>query len=128
MQGRRRNVGRADGSNTLSRMPRDADHQLVFVVGLHRSGTSILARCLAAHPEISGLSNTGVPQDEGQHLQTVFPTAKQLGGFGGLGFNPPARLTGASGLATEESRRRLFDAWSPYWDLSKPVLLEKSPP
>jgi hypothetical protein len=37
-------------------------------------------------------------------------------------------LTEASPLATEESARKLFEEWSPYWDLSRPVLLEKSPP
>jgi hypothetical protein len=69
-----------------------------------------------------------VPQDEGQHLQTVFPTAKQLGGFGHFGFNPASRLTEDSVLATAGNRERLWKAWSPYWDLSRPVLLEKSPP
>ena len=46
---------------------------LVFVGGLHRSGTSLVHRCLALHPAVSGFSGTGVPEDEGQHLQTVYP-------------------------------------------------------
>jgi hypothetical protein len=102
--------------------------QLVFLAGLHRSGTTLLARLLAAHPEISGFSGTGVPADEGQHLQTVYPAAKVYGGPGRFGFAPESHLTEASPLATEESVRRLWEAWSRHWDLSRPVLLEKSPP
>jgi hypothetical protein len=103
-------------------------HQLVFLAGLHRSGTTLLARLLAAHPEISGFSGTDVPADEGQHLQTVYPAAKVYGGPGRFGFAPESHLTEESSLATDESARRLFEEWSRHWDLSRSVLLEKSPP
>jgi hypothetical protein len=102
------------------------DHRFVFLAGLHRSGTTLLARLLAAHPEVSGFSGTGVPADEGQHLQTVYPAAKVWGGPGRFGFAPEAHFTEA--LAAEPKARRLFEEWSPHWDLSRPVLLEKSPP
>jgi hypothetical protein len=101
---------------------------LVFVAGLHRSGTTLLARCLAAHPEIAGLSGTGMPEDEGQHLQDVVPTARALGGPGRFALRPEAHLTETSPLATESSRERLLRAWAPYWDGGRPILLEKSPP
>ena len=64
------------------------EHRFVFLAGLHRSGTTLLARLLAAHPEVSGFSGTGVPADEGQHLQTVYPAAKVYGGPGRFGFAP----------------------------------------
>jgi Sulfotransferase family len=103
-------------------------HQFVFLAGLHRSGTTLLARLLAAHPSVSGFSGTGVPADEGQLLQTVYPAAKVYGGPGRFGFAPESHLTEESPLATAESARTLFEEWSPHWDLSQPVLLEKSPP
>ena len=103
-------------------------HQLVFLAGLHRSGTTLLARLLAAHPEISGFSGTGVPADEGQLLQSVYPAAKAYGGPGRFGFAPESHLTEAAPLATEENARRLYEQWSRHWDLSRPLLLEKSPP
>jgi len=104
------------------------DQRLVFVGGLHRSGTTPLARCLAAHPQVSGFHGTGVEEDEGQHLQTVYPPARAYGGPGRFGFDPRAHLTERSALATEESRERLLAEWSPHWDAGRPVRVEKSPP
>ena len=102
--------------------------RFVFVAGLHRSGTTLLARLLAAHPEVSGFSGTGAPADEGQHLQTVYPSDHAYGRPGRFGFAPEMHLTESSWLATEQNARRLFEEWSPHWDLSQPLLLEKSPP
>lgn len=104
------------------------DHRFVFVGGVHRSGTSAVFRCLREHPLISGFKNTGVPEDEGQHLQSVYPPATAYGGPGKFGFNPGAHLTEASDLVTDDNRLRLFAEWKKYWDLEKSVHLEKSPP
>lgn len=104
------------------------DHHFVFVCGLHRSGTSILFRSLRDHPQISGFHNTNSPEDEGMHLQSVYPPSGYYGGAGRFGFHPEAHLTETSPLVTENNRRILFEEWSSYWDLSKPYLLEKSPP
>lgn len=103
-------------------------HKFVFLCGLHRSGTSPLFKILREHPEISGFRDTGVPEDEGQHLQTVFPPAKVFGGAGRFGFAEEAHLTEESNLITTENQQKLFEEWSKYWDLTKPFLLEKSPP
>jgi len=103
-------------------------HQFVFLCGLHRSGTSPLFRILRDHPQISGFRNTGVPEDEGQHLQSVFPPAHKYGGPGRFGFNPEARLTEDSPILSLENQRKLFQEWSSHWDLTRPYLLEKSPP
>jgi hypothetical protein len=109
-------------------MSSPADHKFIFVCGLHRSGTSPLFRILRDHPQVSGFANTGVPEDEGQHLQTVFPSALKYGGPGHFGFSPEVRLTEESELITAENRARLWTEWSKYWDLGRPYLLEKSPP
>lgn len=99
----------------------------VFVGGLHRSGTTPLARVLAAHAEISGLTNTGVSEDEGQHLQDVYPRIRAYGGMGRFANAPSAHLTASSPLATQATAELLYAAWEPYWDTSRRLLLEKSP-
>jgi hypothetical protein len=102
--------------------------RFVFIGGLHRSGTTPLARWMGQHPEVSSFSDTGVHADEGQHLQDVYPSARRFGGPGRFALRPGSYLTENSDLVSEESRRRLWSAWAPHWDLSRPVLLEKSPP
>lgn len=103
------------------------DHQFVFIAGLHRSGTSLLFQGLREHPEISGFRDTGVPEDEGQHLQSVYPPAFQLGGPGRFAFAGGAHLTEESSLVSPKNREKLFSQWRPFWDLQKPWLLEKTP-
>jgi hypothetical protein len=104
------------------------EHRFVFLAGLHRSGTTLLARLLAAHPQVSGFSDTGAPADEGQHLQSVYPSDHEHGRPGRFGFAPEMHLTESSPLVSQQSAATLFAEWSPHWDLSRPFLLEKSPP
>jgi hypothetical protein len=103
-------------------------HRFIFVCGLQRSGTTMLAKYLAEHPSVSG--HTGTPRwpDEGQYIQTVYPNDTYYGKAGRFAFRPDARLTEASPLVTDENRRKLLEEWSRYWDTSRPYLLEKSPP
>lgn len=105
-------------------------HKFIFVCGLHRSGTSLLAKCLMDHPGISGFHDTGVPMDEGQFLQTVYPQRGEPGGdgCGRFGFDPRSHLTENSPLAKPEKAEELFSQWVEHWDLNKEILLEKSPP
>lgn len=102
-------------------------HHVVFLGGLHRSGTTPLARALASHPDVTGLSNTGVTEDEGHHLQDVYPKLRNYGGVGRFANAEGAHLTEASPLITSQNAERLLASWRPYWDTSRPYLLEKSP-
>jgi hypothetical protein len=103
-------------------------HDFVFVGGLHRSGTTLLARVIARHDEASGFRETEAAANEGQFLQSIYPIAGEFGGVGRFGFDERSHMTEDSPLATEESGERLFEDWGRYWDLSKRVLVEKSPP
>ena len=96
------------------------EHTHVFIGGLHRSGTSLLTRCLAAASRWSADSpSTGAIEDEGQHLQTVYHPANRHGGPGRFGFHDQAYLDEASPLVTEENRQKLLAEWSPHWDMSR---------
>lgn len=103
-------------------------NKIIFIVGLHRSGTTLLADILANNEKISSFKNTGFPKDEGQFLQTVFPPAKYYGGAGKFGFHPKSHLTEKSPLCTQENRKKLMTEWGKHWDFHKEYLLEKSPP
>jgi hypothetical protein len=102
--------------------------RIVFLAGLHRSGTTPLASWLAMHPQVSNLKGTGVYADEGQHLQSVYPPGTEHGGAGRFALDPEAYLDADSRFARPDAQTQLIAAWSPYWDLSCEVLLEKSPP
>lgn len=103
-------------------------HQLVFISGLHRSGTSLFFKILKAQKNMSGFENTGVAEDEGQLLQSVYPAAQVFGGPGKFGFDKRAHLTEKSPLISPENQKKILEEWKPYWDFNKKILLEKSPP
>ena len=105
-----------------------SDHDFVFVGGLHRSGTTLLARAIAKHDEISGFRKTEALANEGQFLQSVYPIAREFGGTGRFGFDERSHMTEDSPLATEENREKLVREWGEYWNLDRRVLVEKSPP
>lgn len=106
----------------------DLSHKIVFVGGLHRSGTSLLHESLRSHPDVSGFADTGVWEDEGQHLQSVMPTARAHGGPGRFAFDPAAHLTEDSPIATPECAWQLFTEWAQYWQADSAWWVEKSPP
>jgi hypothetical protein len=100
----------------------------VFVGGLHRSGTTHLAQLLGQHPDASIMTQTGVVMDEGQYLQDVYPQDWQAGGPGFFAYAAIAHQTEQYGAGrTAELRNRLLRGWQPYWDMSREVLIEKTP-
>lgn len=104
------------------------DSPMVFVCGLHRSGTSLLTKVLQRCDDIGGFEGTHAIEDEGQHLQSVYPTDRDLGHPGSFGFDPEAHLTESSNLRNEPRRRKLARQWSRYLPPGKSFYLEKSPP
>ena len=75
---------------------RGPNHDAGAGTGGPRSGTSILHRLLREHSDTSGFSDTGVPEDEGQYLQTVYAREAASGGPGQFAFNPGEHLTETS--------------------------------
>jgi len=101
--------------------------RIVFIGGLHRSGTTLLERLLSARYDVSYL-RADVPESEGQHMQTVFSPAIFHGGPGRFAFSKEMRdelnvLTDFSSC-----RKKLLSEWGQFVVGTAPTLLEKSPP
>src|SRR5262249_25628421 len=116
-------LSRPKSSDGVLQMPLDMDARLVFIGGLHASGTSLLHRLFCLHPSVSGFSDTGVPENEGQHVQNLYPTAAAYGGPGRFAFSEAAHLTEYDRSLIETCRTGLWKCWAPHWDLSKSVLV-----
>lgn len=101
------------------------EHVIIFVGGLHRSGTSILYKLLQSHPDVSGISNTTVPEDEGQFLQTIYAPDNRYGVT--FSYNKETHLDDTSDLITVENKKQMIAEWGGYWNMKKNILLEKSP-
>ena len=102
------------------------DRRLTFVGGLHRSGTTLVARIIGASDDASVLTGTGDVLDEGQHIQDVY-----LGGLGNTSewsFHQQAHLTEEDARRVPDAGARLWQSWSPYWDVDRTVLVERSSP
>jgi hypothetical protein len=96
----------------------------LFVTGLHKSGTTLLAKWLGRHPAVSSMRRTGVPGDEGQHLQRLLPPPEAFGGPGRFAFD---RRSGEATSGPGAVRSHLLDSWARYFDPSSAVWVEKSP-
>lgn len=113
-------------------MPINTDSEIaarryVFICGLQRSGTSVLARNIGRLDDCTSFRNTGVLQDEGQYLQDVYSPDAAFGGTGRYGFDGRAHLTEASPLLTVENMARLRASWHSHWDARKLICVEKTP-
>lgn len=101
--------------------------KMLFVGGLHRSGTSLLYQVIGTDPKVSSFTNTGVIEDEGQFLQDVMAPDGSFGGPGCFSFHPEAHLTEVECVDREAIYKRLMNCWGPYWNLARPILAEKTP-
>lgn len=108
----------------------------IFVGGLQRSGTTLLARLLASHSQATGLSGTPTPEDEGQFVQDVFLDDHQMGAQGWRhsgrsmkwAYHPEAHLVAADAVDRPQAAERLQESWGQYLsDASAQYFVEKSP-
>jgi hypothetical protein len=103
-------------------------YKYVFVCGLHRSGTSVLAHNIANLENCTGFRDTPpFISDEGQNLQDVYPFESEFGGPGKFGFDPRSHLTENSPLLTPDNIARLRGSWHSYWSSEATIFVEKTP-
>ena len=109
---------------TRDRWPRP---RFVFVAGLHRTGTSLIARSLGAHPRISAIAGSGAPEDEGCYLQGAIPHTALDGIPGHYATDERQHLVEGCTFDRLETRDRMLSDWTPWFDRQADWWLEKSP-
>lgn len=97
----------------------------IFVGGMHRSGTTLLASSIAAASGVSGFSGTSARMNEGQFLQETYLPGYEMGGVPAWALDPRSHMTEAD--ASRQAADELWNNWAPYWDLNASHLLEKTP-
>jgi hypothetical protein len=102
--------------------------KFIFICGLHRSGTTLFTKIMQKHPNVCGFNNTGVIEDEGQFLQTVYPPDSELGWPGAFGYSEESHLTEDSDLISDSNKEKLFSQWSNFLPHTCEYIIEKSPP
>lgn len=102
-------------------------HRYVFVGGLHRSGTSLLARLLGTHPQIAAIRNAPVPESEGCYLQGAIPHTARHGRPMHFATDPDQHMIEGHPLDRLDTRQRIEADWSPWFTPGLPWRIEKSP-
>ena len=117
-------VGRDTGPHTG---PDPAQNRFIFIAGLHRTATSLLADMLGQHSAIATIANAPVPEQEGAYLQGAIPHTAQHGRPGHFATDPAQHYTEGHPHNSLETRDRLWSDWKGWFDCARPWLLEKSP-
>lgn len=102
-------------------------HRYVFVCGLHRTGTSLVARLLGQHPSVASISGAPVPENEGCYLQGAIPHTARHGIPGHFATDPEQHLTESHPLNSLDTKERLEREWGDWFDPDLPWRVEKSP-
>lgn len=104
-----------------------ARHRYVFVGGLHRSGTSLLARLIGAHPKVSAITEAPVPENEGCYLTGAIPHTARHGIPGHFATDPAQHHVEGGPFDRLDTRERIEADWAPWFDPSAQWRVEKSP-
>lgn len=101
--------------------------RLVFICGLHRSGTTLIERLLSSQFDVAYL-RASVPESEGQHMQSVYKSGRAFGGPGRFAFSEQMQVELDALLANaERCRSEILKDWSRFIVGTSGTLLEKSP-
>ena len=101
-------------------------HRYIFVGGLHRSGTSLVARLIGDLPGVSAINAAPVPENEGVYLQGAIPHTARHGVPMHFATDHAQHHIEGSDFDRLETQMRLERDWQPYFN-EAPWRVEKSP-
>jgi hypothetical protein len=100
---------------------------MVFVAGVHRSGTTLLESLIQERYDVRVI-RAPVPENEGQFLQDVMRDEVVYGGPGMFAFFEQSRLEPiADPAVAKQTREHLLRCWDRWTLGTAPTLLEKTP-
>ncbi|WP_424931831.1 sulfotransferase family protein [Amaricoccus macauensis] len=102
------------------------DHRYVFVGGLHRSGTSLVAQLIGDLPDVAAISDAPVPENEGVYLQGAIPHTARHGIPMHFATDPDQHHIEGSRHDRLEVRERIEADWAPHFGAGH-WRVEKSP-
>ncbi|GGA96394.1 sulfotransferase [Allosediminivita pacifica] len=101
-------------------------HRYVFVGGLHRSGTSLVARLIAELDGVAGITDAPVPENEGVYLQGAIPHTARHGRPMHFATDPAQHHVEGGSHDRLEVRQRIEADWAPFFGQGH-WRVEKSP-
>jgi hypothetical protein len=102
------------------------DHCVIHVHGFHHSGTGVLRQTIykSLGEHVASIhQDTHAQEDEGQHIQNVYPKFYQRRKFCSNKYYCPEMMT----LVSKTKSHKLFRQWMRFWDPTKPFLIQKTP-
>ncbi|EIE50977.1 nodulation protein NoeE [Salipiger aestuarii] len=90
-------------------------HRYVFVGGLHRSGTSLVARLIAGLPGVAAITDAPVPENEGVYLQGAIAHTALHGAPMRFATDPGQHHAEDSACNRLETRQRIEADWAPHF-------------
>lgn len=111
----------------MHQVSRHLPPRYIFVGGLHRSGTTLVADLIGAADGVGAIQGAPVPEQEGVYLQGAIPHDALSGIPGRFAFDPAAHLTEASSFNRLDVARRIAAEWEPWFPADTPLRVEKSP-
>ncbi|MGB3796617.1 MAG: sulfotransferase [Alteraurantiacibacter sp.] len=99
----------------------------VFVAGLHRTGTSLVARLIAEHQDVAAITQSPAPEDEGVYLQGAIAHTARHGIPAHYATDPAQHHIEGSRYDTQEVQHRLEADWNRWFEPGGTWRVEKSP-
>lgn len=102
-------------------------YRYLFIGGLHRSGTSLIARIARELEGAGGITDAPVPENEGCYLQGAIPHDATSGTPMEFATDPNQHMTEAHFLNTLQTRERIEADWNRWFAPNLRWRIEKSP-